>query len=202
MIRWLSFLLLIFLSVAIAEAQGRDKATIKRIDAYCKTVDAFLKQNARPQLVVADISDNGEGKPKWKSFASKQMLENFRRTTDIYSSAFNWRKNKHIIFSAITLSSPSGDWVKYLKLYYRDDGTLAKGKSELRTFYGDLVARQSFYFDKKGRMLKKTMGFSDLDSGKPIKVAKSDLGEIAPLLTETNNYKSISSLPFAHLLER
>jgi len=202
MLRGISFLLLVFVSAAIADAQSRESAGVGRIDAYCKTVDAFVKRNKQPHVVVADVSNFEKSEPNWKRFGSTRLLEKYRRNNDVFNVAYNWRKNKMTIFSAVTLSSPSGDWAKYLYLCYRDDGTLARAKSELRTFYGDFAARQSFYFDRKGKLLRKTLAFSDLISGKPVKPPGSDLEENEPYLTETNYYKSTSVLPFARLLER
>jgi hypothetical protein len=183
-------------------AQTNKKAEIKRIDAYVKTVDAFVKKNKSPHLVFADVSDyETDSKAKWRKFSSEKALEKFRETTETYTIAYNWKRNGKIIRSSFTLFSPSGDWAKYVHFYFREDGTLAKSETEMRTFVGDFAAQRDFYFDRKGRLLKKTIEYKDLD-GKPKQVAEDDLQNNLFFLGKENYYKKTSRLPFASLLKR
>ena len=200
---WLAFLIIFFaFQFFNVSAQTNKKAEIKRIDAYCKTVDAFVKKYKSPQLIFADVSDYNESEPKWKKFASAKSLEEFRETGETYSISYNWQKKGKIIMSSFTLFSPSGDWAKYVYLYFRADGTLAKAESELRTFVGSFIAMQDFYFDRTGRILKKTVEYKDLESEKTIQPSKDFLEANSAFINEDNYYKNTRRLPFAALLKK
>lgn len=203
----LSFLtcLIVFLlfQSSFVSAQTGKKAEIKRIEAYCKTVDAFTKRYKNPQSVYADTSDYNENdKPKWRKFASENALEKFREKTETYSIAYNWQKNGKIVKSNFTLFSPSGDWAQYVYHHFREDGTLAKAESEMRTFNGDLIIIQDFYFDRKGNLLKKTVKYLDLQTKKPVKPTKEFLENEGSFFSDVDYFKKTSKLPFAHLLKR
>jgi len=197
----LAFLILIF--SLLVSAQINKKAEIKRIDTYAKTVDTFVKKYKSAHLVFADVSDyNDDSKAKWRKFASEKALEKFRETTETYTIAYNWQKNGKIIKSNFTLFSPSGDWAQYVYHYFRADGTLAKVESEMRTFNGDLIVIQDFYLGAKGKLLKKTVKYRDLQTQKPIKPTREFLKNNADFSNDVEYFKKTSKLPFASLLKR
>jgi hypothetical protein len=197
----IALLLLAFQNLSFAQTNKR--AEIRRIEAYCKTVDAFINRNKKPHLVFADISDyNDDSKAKWRKFASDKALEKFRERSETYTIAYNWRKNGRLIHSAFTLFSPSGDWANYVYHYFRSDGTLAKVKSELRTFYGDLIVLQTLHFDAKGRLLRKTIQYKDLRTGKPKKPEKEYLEGTTDFVSGKDYFKKVNKLPFAKLLRQ
>ncbi len=178
-------------------AQANKTAEIKRIDSYVKTLDAFVKRNKRPQLIFADTSDyNENNKPKWRKFASEKTLEKFRETAETYTIAYNWRRNGKLVQSNFTLFSPSGDWAQYDYYYFRADGTIAKIASELRTFYGDLIVLRNLYFDGKGRLLRQTIRYRDLNTKKPVKKPKDEDYQS----TDVKIFKTVRQMPFAKLL--
>jgi hypothetical protein len=190
----------VFQSLFIA-AQPDKKAEIKRIDAYSKTVDTFVGKNKSPHLIFADASDYSENsKPDWRKFASERVLEKFRETTETYTIAYNWLRKGKLIKANFTLFSPSGDWAQYVYHYFREDGTLAKAESEMRTFNGDLIVIQDFYIDAKGKLLKKTVKYLDLQTQKPIKPTKEFLENNASFINDAEYFKKTSRLPFAALL--
>ena len=191
-------LLLIFCAVATASAQT---STVAGIDAYCKTIDKMTEKSKTPDIVFADVSDYEKNeKEKWQKFASEAALEKFRETTETYTIALNWRKNGHLVASNFTLSSPSGDWAKYVFQYFREDGTLAKAKSELRTFNGELSVTEVRYFNSKGTLLKKTLKYADLTTGKPKNPGKEYRDGSSGSMKEKDYYMSTRKLPFAKLL--
>jgi hypothetical protein len=197
-----SLVFFIFQSLFVS-AQINKKAEIGRIDAYCKTIDAFVKKNKSPHLVFADASgDNENDKPEWRKFASQKALEKFRETTETYTIAYNWEKNGKIVHSNFTLSSPSGDWAKYVYHYFREDGSLAKAESELRTFYGNFIVIQDLYFDRKGAVLKKTLRYLDLKTQKPKKPSEDDILNNGDNFKRADYYGKTSKLPFASLLKK
>lgn len=192
------------LMCGFVSAQTGKKTELTGIVTYCKQVDKFIKKNKSPQLVFADTADYNENdKPKWRKFASEKALEKFRETTaETYSISYNWLKNGKIVKSNFTLFSPSGDWAEYIFHCFREDGTLAKTEQELRTFNEDLILIQNFYFNRKGKLQKKTIRYLDLRSKKPIQPTKQFLNEIKDYILQADYYKKTSELPFAKLLKR
>lgn len=197
----LNFLTLIFAFQCIEiTAQTSSKIEIRDIDRYCKSVDKFLKRSKSPHLVFADVSQNQ--KARWRKFKSEKALEKFRENVETYTISYNWLKNRNIVRSNFTLFSGSGDWAQYVYHYFRADGSLAKAESELRTFHGDLIVLQKFYFDRKGKLLKKTLNYFNLENKKPVKPNDEFLDAHADFLKEVDYFKKTSRLPFAHLLAK
>lgn len=201
MTRFIAYALILAASCAAVLAQPSKRAEIKRIDAYAKTLDNYAKRNKNSNLVFADVSDFDQAKAKWRKFASSKQFEKFRETTEVYDIANLWRRNEKYVFAVMTLSSPSGDWAKYLSMYFRPDGTIAKSESELRTFYGDFIVRQNFYFNSRGTLLRKTQEYFDLSTGKPKKPEGEYAGAQKGFIDEDNYYLTIRKLPFAHVLK-
>ncbi len=200
MVRFGALILLSALLGSTGFSQSSRGAEIKRIDGYVKTLNSFAKRNSRSKLVFADVSDQEQSKVKWLRFKNESELERFREDTEVYALANVWRRSGKVVLAAFTFSSPSGDWAKYLSMYFRVNGTLAKSESELRTFYGDLVVRQNFYFDGRGRLLKKTKNYFDLASGKPKKPDVDFHLDQKDTIEEENYYLTTRQLPFARLL--
>jgi hypothetical protein len=95
--RALFFSLIFAFSFLPAGAQANKNAEVKRIDAYVKTLDAFVKRNKKPQLIFADTSDYNEGsRPKWQKFASEKALEKFREKTETYTIARRFARDGRI----------------------------------------------------------------------------------------------------------
>ncbi len=191
--------LIIFFYPSHALSQNKNSARVKSIDAYCKKVDSFIKHSKSPQLVFADISDPEEAKQKWKKFDSEKALEKFRETAETYTIAFNWQKNGNVAVSNFTLFSQSGDWAKYVYHYFREDGSLARAESELRTFYGDYIVIRSSYFDRNGKLIHQSVKYLDLVKKRPKKPTSDFLADNS---NEVDYFKKTSKLPFAHLLKK
>lgn len=194
--RLLFFAALFSLSAVFVSAQTAKNAEIKRIDAYVKTIDAFVGKQ-KPHIIFADTSDYDAGsRSKWRRFKSVKTLETFRQKKETYTVSYNWRRNGRLVQSNFTLFSPSGDWTQYDFHYFRADGSIAKIQSELRTFYGDLIVLRDFYFDRRGKLLRKTTRYRDLNTEKPVKKPKdSDFQD-----SDVKIYKTVRRLPFAKLL--
>ena len=64
---------------------------------------------------------------------------------------------------------------------------------------GDIIVLQNVYFNKTGKLLKKTAEYQDLTTQKHKKVTKDSFG--SSILNEVNYYKTTKRLPFAHLLK-
>lgn len=199
----LFFSVIFALSFLPAAAQTGKNAEIKRINAYVKSTDALTKRSKNSQMIFADTSDYSEGsRPKWRKFASEKALEKFREKSETYTISYNWLQRGKIVKSNFTLFSPSGDWANYVYHHFREDGSLARAESEMRTFNGDLIIIQDFYFDRKGALLKKTVQYRDLQTNKPIKPTKEFLAGKADFSDDVEYYKKTSKLPFAKLLTK
>lgn len=197
--RVLLFFVIFVLVVLPAFAQKGKNAEIKRINAYVKTLDAFVK-NRKPHFIYADTSDYdaADSQPKWQRFASEKALEKFRdETRETYTIVHIWRQKGRIVQSNFTLFSPSGDWAQYDFHYFRADGTIAKIASELRTFYGDMIVLRDFYFARNGKLLRQTIRYRDLNTKKPVK--KPQDGDFQN--TDVTIYKTVRRLPFAKLIK-
>ncbi|MEO8648964.1 MAG: hypothetical protein ABI539_07345 [Acidobacteriota bacterium] len=196
---WALFLVISVLGSGVAvSANPARSAEIKRIDAYVKVVRSYANRSG-PQLVVADVADFDQEKPDWKKFGSVKLLDKYREDREVYDSANNWFRNNKLVLSVITLSSPSGDWAKYLRLYYRNDGSLAKADSELRTFHGTVIVMQGLYFDRTGKLLKKTIDVFDLATKKRRKPDSSYLSD--DQADDDKLYRTTKKLPFAHVIQ-
>ena len=178
-------------------AQTKVPPEVKNIDAYCKTVDAVRKKRKNPELVFADTAGQEDDKEKWRSFASVSALDKFRKKTETYTIAYNWRKTGKIVASNFTLFSGSGDWVKYLNHYFRADGSLARVESDYRTFMGDFRVIRVRYFDENGKEIHKTEKILDLATKMPKKAPDGVMGDDP---NEVDYYMTTAKLPFAALL--
>jgi hypothetical protein len=185
--------------ISNVSAQTNKKAEIKRIDAYVKTLDALSKKSKGPHIVFADMSeDYNANQPKWRKFNSEKEFEKAREATELYATAYVWLgKNGRVGVSNFTFSSPSGDWAHFVFHYFREDGSLAKVEAQLNTFYGDITVLRDFYFDRRGRLLRKTTKYLDLETKKPKKPADGDFYD-----NEVRIYKKTANLPFAALMRK
>jgi hypothetical protein len=193
----LLLVLLILVISGAAFAQTGSAAEIKAIDTYTKKIDAFVKRNKAPQLVFADTASQTSTRSKWRQFASEKALDAFRAKSETYEIAYCWKQTGSVVEVSTTLFSGSGDWVNYVYHYFRPDGTLAKVESDFRTFYGDLIVEQEFYYNTGGKQLKKAVRYRDL---KTRKFKKVDLKSDPVSLSKFDVYKTAKKLPFAHLL--
>jgi hypothetical protein len=188
-------LLAFFIMPAAASAQ---RATIKEIDTYAKSVDAIMKQRKNPDRVFADTASETSTREKWKSFASANALEKFRKKQEVYTTSYNWLSGGKIVASNFTYSSPSGDWAKYVYHYFRPDGTLAREESDYRTFNGDFIVIRRRYFDARGKQISGSVKYLDLATRKPKAAPDGVMGDDPK---EVDYYKKTSKLPFVRLLK-
>ena len=200
MLKFAATAILVLTAVGLASAQGKNAAEIRRIDTLARTIDRIAK-NDRKKIIIADTVDFDQKKADWKLFESEKALDAFREKTETYTVAFNWLRNGKVIASNFTLFSPSGDWTKYVFHYLRPDGSLAMVKSELRTFFGEYIVREERYFDKRGRLIKRTIRYFDLTTEKPKKPTK-EMRDDNPSLYKVDYYLSAGKLPFAKLIPR
>lgn len=173
-----------------AAAQTKQTSATHTIDSYVRSVEKITESREQPDIVMADTADPDADKPNWKQFGSPAELEKAREEKETYTIAFNWKKDGKIVASNFTFFSQSGDWSQYVFHFFRANGTLARVDAELRTFMDDCVIKQKFYFDQRGKRLRKTLAYFDLNTDKP---KKRCLGADA---LKFDYYRSAEKLPF------
>jgi len=191
-------LFVLFVASLSVISQTAKSNTVAQIDSYSKSIDQMTKRRKEPDLVIADVSNYDTDKPEWRKFRSTKELEAFREKTETYTVAYNWRNNSKIVSSVFTVFSPSGDWAQYVTHYFRPDGSAAKVNTEMRTFNGDYIIIREYYFDSRGKLLKKTAKYLDLATKKPKKPTAEMLDEKSDFF-KADYYKKVSVLPYYSL---
>lgn len=182
--------------ILLASAVMPAQSTVRTIDSYVRSVERIAKVPSK--LVFADTADYQANRPNWRRFASESSLEKFREASDAWSMAFCWKIGAKVVGVKIADSTPSGDWARYTDHYFRADGTLARVDSELRTFDGDYIIRQSFYFNAAGRRIRKTVKYFDLRTKEP-RPMTDEMKAATNGYLEFTFYKTTKKLPFAKI---
>jgi len=199
MLKFRLVLVSITLTVVFSSLTFGQTADVKSINAYAASIKAYTKKRSTPKLVFADVSDeNSEAPSKYQKFASEKALAKHRDLSEVYSIAYAWKKSGKVVAANFTLSSPSGDWVKYNYHFFRADGTLAMVESDYRTFLGDFVVTRRRYFDAAGKEIRKTSKILDLTTRKPKKAPGGIMGDDPD---EVDYYLTTELLPFADILK-
>lgn len=181
-------------------AQGKNAGSIRQIDAYVKAVDKIVANRRSRKIVIADVSDENAGRPKWRKFESETAFEKFRQNSETFTIAYNWKNSGRTVASNFTEFSSSGDWAQYAFHYFRRDGSAAMIRTELRTFNGDFIFIEDRYFDVQGRQINKRSKYLDLGTKEHIKPTKEMRNESSGYLSGSSYYKSVAKLPFVRLL--
>ena len=197
--------LLISLSVLLLFSTTLQAQTVavqvREIDSLVKKIDTQAKRAKAARLVFADVSDPQSDSPaKWQRFDTEKALDRHRDKTEAYTIAYVWRDRGKVVSTNFTLSSPSGDWVKYVYSYFRPDGSLARVETDYRTFNGDFIVVRRRYFDSAGKQIKSSVTFRDLATRQPKKAPAEGVMGDDP--NEVSYYMTSAKLPFAHLLTR
>ena len=186
------FVLLLFVSFVFA--QPGSLVTSTQIDAYAKKVSGYTDHHRKAAIAFANTASYDSSDENWEKMGSWDDLDKYTADHDTYGMALVWKQNGKVTAVNFTYTSPSGDWNDYVDHYFRPDGSLALVTSEFRTFTNNCVAKQRFYFDRKGKQIKKAVSYSDLYTGR----------RKAPCLSEDTlkftYYTTVSKLPFAALL--
>jgi hypothetical protein len=180
--------------------------TIAGVDHRCRA--AAGKTKTKPDRVFADTSEkrgsrSGEG--SWREFPNPDALKGIGEDGAPNTQAFVWRFADGVVFVQLFFQSGSGDWAHFADHCFRADGTLARVESTLNTFNAGLLDEEfekgneggvsrirTKYFDRDGRLLRKTSRLLDLATKKPIRRSFMDQDDII--------FKVMSALPFYRLL--
>jgi hypothetical protein len=189
----------LIIPMALTSLSVAQTGAVAKIDTYVAAVKRVSNSRREPKIVVADIAEYDKEKSEWKRFDSEKALEKYREEKgETYSIAYNWKRQGKLIATNFTDFSPSGDWSQYTFHYFREDGSLAKVEAELRTFYGDYIALRNYYYNDKGKQIKQTTRYLDLNTNKPKKPSKNMMD---PNSFKPEIYKTVDKLPFASLVK-
>lgn len=179
---------LLTISLFAETGSGQSTSEIRRIDSYVKELAVYVDRPSAKLEIYADVSKTEN--PRWRKFRSEKSLEKFRESNEVYDIAYVWRRNGKIVVVNFTFSSGSGDWAHYVFHRFRPNGTLAYVEADLRTFYGYMSVQRTFYYDARGKLLKKRTKYRDVITDKP----KTPGGDFYN--NKVRIYKTTKRLPF------
>jgi len=192
--RHLSTLLIIITAFSAVVSQTLKSDSVASISSYAATIDRYTNSKAKRRIFADVSSATEEGPEKWKEFRSERERTKLETGDNMNQVAFVWTRNGKPVAANMMLTSPSGDWAHLINYYYRDDGTLAKIRAQLNTFYGDMSIVREQFFQSNGKRLRSTTRYLDLQTKKPKKKSGDLFDQEVPV------YKTVSELPFAKLL--
>ena len=168
-------------------------ADSRTIDArqYCATVSNTSKVSKKH--IFADVAEAEV--PKWEKFANDTSLSNALGERTPSAVALVWFRNGKIVEANFSFQSESNDWAKYSDHCFRPDGTLALVRSTLKTFHGSASEITLSIYDKRGSVIKTTVEYRDLNTGRPARRPDDFQEEKTPVYTKT------SDLPFIGLVD-
>jgi len=170
-------------------SKSPDELLIDSVEKYCATVEEHGGKR-EPDFIVGVSSQGSANSNGWKLFHSENELQKAWEAEGNNDAAFVWLNQGKINSTNFTLQSGSGDWALYTHHCFRQDGTVARIESELRTFNGNMIARRKWIFDPSGVKKKFTEEFLDLNTEKP-KQPDADFED-----RETPLYRNVMELPF------
>lgn len=193
-------LLLLLTTAARAQTNARVRAEVAAINRYEKELDAYTKRRAKSARIFGNLaSGTTEASDKWTEFRTERARERADTGENLNENALVWLREGKPVRATFTFQSPSRDWAHFITYDYRADGTLAKQRAELNTFYGNLTVIRERFYDPAGKLLHSTDATYHLGTRRRAKPA-ADLAEFInrPLPL----YQSVGALPFQHLLKK
>ena len=165
------------------------------LETYCKEVDSFIKRNNTHTRIFANVASGVERVPnKWQEFHTESERQAADTGENLNENAYVWIMNGNLVGANFTFQSPSRDWVQFVMYYFREDGTLAATKETFNTFNGNMSVDRERVYDAKGKLLRSSVKYSDLQTGRARKPGKNSANE------EATVYRSVQSLPLYGLL--
>ena len=183
---------------SLAAAQAKPPAELAREKARRAAIERYVESHLNQARYFADTNDDPrEGSPRWRELKAKKPGVHPADGLGYYTTARVWKRAGKTALVQVIVSSPSGDWSRGARYFFREDGTLSGIESILNTFYTEdgssLRVTQDRFFDRSGRLLSQATSFSDAKTGKKLKSASYRKNE-APV------FKRLSALPFYALL--
>ena len=156
---------LLISAVLLFITSGASADQIIEIDRLVKSLNDQVKGSDARMRIIANVAD--DGKPDdWREFKSDEDRSRLDNGTNLNDN-FSIVQNETGTWLDTMYQSPSRDWAQYVTYYFRLDGTLAKMETELRTFFGEMIAIRNRWFAPMGSELKIEREYNDLSTGKP-----------------------------------
>src|SRR5262245_20712181 len=174
------------------QPNNKTSPELASIASYAATVDRFIKVNRK--RVFGDLSSAAtDGPSRWKEFTSEAARERAQTGDNLNQIAFVWTRQGEVIGANFTFTGPSSDWAHLVMHYFREDGSLARIKAQLNTFYGELSVIRERCYSADGKLLRSTKKFLDLQTKKPKKPDQEFFDKEFPI------FANVSALPFHNL---
>jgi hypothetical protein len=187
--------LALFVALLDAQSQAPKHSAIAAIDSYAKSVDSFIKLNPNALRIFANVaSGTDKGPDRWRRFRSEAERQEAESGHNLNETAFVWLKAGKVVGANFTFQSGSRDWAHFVMYYFREDGTLAKIRAQLNTFYGNISVMREQVYSSSGKLLRKTTRYLDLESQEPRRPTADFQDEPIPV------YRRVRDLPFYKLL--
>jgi hypothetical protein len=191
-------LLLVLLSLAgTIEAQTKRgvQTEVRLVERYANQVERVVNNRRQPFRIFADTSSATEDSPsKWKEFRNETELDAASTGENLMEQARIWTVDQKIAGVKLMLTSPSGDWAHFVDYYFRADGSIAKIRGRLNTFYGNVSVIRSQYYSTTGKLLQSSTLYFDLTTQRRLRKPKEFFDQPVPV------YLKVDHLPFNNLL--
>lgn len=189
---------LLFLATVATAGHAAPPDSLTAIDRFCNQLRPLTKKTrGRLFALLEDNTHNREG--AWREYADLDVLQRLIDEQKVFDAAIVWMRDDGATAVSWTVNTPSGDWLQFVDMCYRVDGTLARSSATYNTFEVDddkskgASRKRTRYFDAAGHRFKTREYVEDLSTKQP-----------APQLRFMNIdeqiYKQVRDLPFASLL--
>jgi len=177
------------------KANKQPTPQLAALETYCREVDSFIKRSKTHARIFANVASGVERIPdQWQEFNTENERQAADNGENLNENAYVWIRNGNLVGANFTFQSPSRDWVQFVMYYFREDGTLAATKETFNTFNGNMSVDRERVYDARGKLLRSSVKYSDLQTGRARKAGKDFADE------EATVYRSVQSLPFYGLL--
>ncbi|PWT90893.1 MAG: hypothetical protein C5B55_08985 [Blastocatellia bacterium] len=172
---------------------------IAQIDAYCKELDSFRNNKQNRSRVFSKVipeSQSGETlKGNWREFQNAKARKANFNSDRLYDVGDVWMKDGNAVVAEFEFGT-SGDWSQVMTYYFRDDGTLAKIRSNFGKFMGHVrIVKDSFY-DSNGKRLHTRVQCFDLNDRNRRQKCPGDTSQ-----ADAEVYKRVQNLPLYRVLK-
>jgi hypothetical protein len=190
----LLFVLLPLAGTIEAQTKRAVQTEVRLIERYANQVERVVNNRRQSFRVFADISSATEDGPsKWKEFRNEAEMDAAGTGENLMQQAKVWAVDQKIAVMKLMLTSPSGDWAHFVDYYFRPDGSIAKIRGQLNTFYGNVSVIRSQYYSTSGKLLQSSTSYFDLTTHRRLR-KPNFFDQPVPV------YLRVDRLPFNNLL--
>jgi hypothetical protein len=178
-----------------AQTRREVAAEVRLIEQYTNKVDRVVNDPRQRFRIFGDVSSAREDGPSvWKEFKNENEMDAAGTGENLNVQAKVWAVDQKIAGAKLFFTSPSGDWAHFVDYYFRPDGSLAKIRGQLNTFYGNVSVIRSQYYSASGKLLQSSTTYFDLTTHRRKRKPVDFFDQPVPV------YPSVDRLPFNNLL--